>query len=220
MIYILKEIFRSSVLITKAYLYLFNKKRSTRGCDYLVGGHPRVGNTFAGRIFRASNPELMPAHHFHAASQVIDAVNNKVPVLLIIRHPVAVVLSQKIAMNDIKISTHILRYIIYHLRLLPIRNRVAILDFMQLIKQPSLVVDAVNEKYDTHFICPDNGIDKEVLSSIYNDNGREANQFLGLSAPSDAKDALKKKYRNSVANHWMIRIAERIYKKFYEQIEK
>ena len=129
LIYLIKEIFKSNILLLKLYLSIYDKSSFMRKNQVAVCGLPRSGNTFLGRVLRFSSIEpISLANHFHSSAQLISSVKIGIPSVLIVRDPVEVILSLYIGYQTknkkrLPITIHYLRYLIYHISLLPHRKK-------------------------------------------------------------------------------------------------
>ena len=98
--YLIKEFFRSNILLLKLYLSISNISRSPKKNQVAVCGFPRSGNTFLGRVLRFSSiGPISLVNHFHSSAQLIRSVKIGIPSVLILRDPAEVIHFHEIKNN-------------------------------------------------------------------------------------------------------------------------
>ena len=217
--YIVKELIRSSIILNKCYLFFFKKNRIINSETIAVVGFPRVGNTFAGRVIKVGfgSRKFKIVNHYHSSAQAISASSLKIPTILIIRKPVDTILSLYISypLNSYYISTHIIRFIIYHLRILFSNSKLLIINFDDFKDNPNFLLKKVNQEFqfnlDQNILNEE--LKKNVLNSIKIDNKLNPNNKLKVSAPSKEKEILKEKYRQSINSNCLLIIANYLHTK-------
>jgi hypothetical protein len=83
--------------------------------DLVIEGFPRSANSFAFAAITSSQPRpLKIAHHLHHEAQICLAAHYKVPMLILIRHPVDACLSTAIYFQDTDISGYLYRWVKFY----------------------------------------------------------------------------------------------------------
>ncbi len=119
--------------------------------ELVIEGMGRSGNTFAVAAFQLAQPSpVRVVHHTHSAAQVIRAVRLRRPVLVIVREPSAVVLSQMI-LRGIPPSPPLHAWIRFHRRILPWREHLSVCTFEDVTSDFSGVIRRVNQRFGTRF---------------------------------------------------------------------
>lgn len=120
--------------------------------DIVIEGFPRSGNTFSVVAFELFNRnDVLIAHHLHAAAQVIWAVRNNVPAMVLIRDPSDAVVSLLIREPDINIKQALYDYIRFYEALLPYKKSVLLAEFNVIISDYGKIMERFNIKYSKHY---------------------------------------------------------------------
>lgn len=125
----------------------------TKNSDIVIEGFPRSGNTFCyyGFLF-AQKRSIRVAHHLHAPAQVIEAVRNNVPVLVLIRDPGEAVASLRHMFPDCSAGQLLRDYARFYGTLLPYAEQIVTASFEQITSDLGGVIKRINEKYSTSFV--------------------------------------------------------------------
>jgi hypothetical protein len=119
------------------------------GTDLCVEAPPGSGNTFFVHGFTTANPALRLAHHHHVAAQVRRARRLSVPTLLIVRDPVACVLSRAVSWRDpAAIGPTFREWISFWEGALPVIDGAVVADFAAITDEPAAVVARLNARFD------------------------------------------------------------------------
>lgn len=124
----------------------------TSRSDVCIDGFPRSANTYALAAFRSWNRGLRVANHIHSPFQVQRAVALGVPCCVLVRDPLRAVAST-VLLDRERISDDACyrAYIHYHRRVAPLRERLAVCRFEEVIANPAVVVERLNERFGTSF---------------------------------------------------------------------
>lgn len=124
-----------------------------RHTELVIEGFPRSGNTFAvaAFIYAQSRPVLI-AHHRHAPAQVIRAVRNGVPTLVLIRRPADAVMSRAIRRSlSISIKQSLEDYIRFYSRIKPYRCGYVVGVFDDVTSDFGTMIERINGRFGTSF---------------------------------------------------------------------
>jgi hypothetical protein len=120
--------------------------------DLVIEGMGRSGNTFAVDAFVSAQPRpVRIVHHTHSAALVMKAARSGVPVLLLVREPSEVVVSQMI-LRGVPPRPPLNAWIRFHRRLLPFRDRIVVASFAQATSDLGAVIERVNDRFGTGFV--------------------------------------------------------------------
>lgn len=120
----------------------------------VIEGYPRCGNTFAHVAFKMAQPSPVKiGHHTHAAAQVIAAVKNKIPTIVLIRDPEDSIVSYLVGGFDpgLTMKQALREYISFYGSILPYRQGFVLATFEELKIDYGVVIDRVNQMYNTNF---------------------------------------------------------------------
>lgn len=118
--------------------------------DLVVEGFPRSSNTFAvGALTVASSGDFKVSSHVHAPSQVRRAVRRRVPTLVVIREPRAVVQSLIVAAPHVRPRQAILEWIHFYEEVWPLRDGFVVATFGQVISDMSEVARRLEQRFGT-----------------------------------------------------------------------
>jgi hypothetical protein len=144
----------NSRLLVLPYIALRPRNRAgwpTRSTDLLIDGFPRSANTFARVAFQYSNPEASVASHLHSSVAVKRAVSHGVPVLLLIRDPVAAVSSLLVREAGLQADSALRMYLSFYRALMPIGSGLIVGKFDAVVSDYGAVIRRVNRKFGTDF---------------------------------------------------------------------
>lgn len=118
----------------------------------VIEGFPRAGSSFAVAAFQRAQPEpVRIAHHVHAPAQVLYAVRRRVPALVLIREPEDAVLSHVIRTPAIGLEGGLRGYLRFYEPLLPVRDRICVASFKEVVTDFGDVIDRMNASFGTSF---------------------------------------------------------------------
>lgn len=120
--------------------------------EIVIEGFPRSANTFAVVAFEhAQRRHVSIAHHLHAPAQVLRAVALDIPAIVLIREPVAAVIS--LLIRDPRLSAYqaVLDYVSFYSSIVRIRDRFVVGDFADVTKNYGAVIERVNQLFGTDF---------------------------------------------------------------------
>lgn len=171
--YILRRVMfslRSMVAIYPAYSFFYQPfiwwnqlKRKSNGknpsgaiirtdTELVIDGFQGSANSFATEAFQYSQTKpVILAHHLHSPSQIIQAVNLDIPVLLTIREPMAAVISLTSRWSYVSVTQGLKSYIAFYSELKPYRSQLVVSDFIQTTKHLDTIIDGVNQKFNCDF---------------------------------------------------------------------
>lgn len=168
-------------LLYQPYIIWGQIKKKAKGIDpqeSSVGSHTELvidgfqgsANSFATVAFKNSQTkDVLIAHHLHSPSQIIKAVENKIPVLLTVREPVGAILSLTARWNYISITQALKSYIGFYSKLIPYAEDCVVSTFKQTTQNLDEVIREINVRFNTKFDLIDlNKVEesrKEVLEN-------------------------------------------------------
>lgn len=123
-----------------------------RDSQIVIEGFPRTGSSFAVAAFRrAQGRSVKVAHHVHAPGQLMAAVRWEIPALVLIRQPEDTVLSFLIRNPEIPIRRALVGYERFYRPLLPLRDRLVVATFDEVVEDFGKVTARVNQRCGTGF---------------------------------------------------------------------
>jgi len=170
----------------------------TRRTRITIEGYPRSANTYAVYAFKHVN-ELQwneIGHHLHVQAQVLRSIKYKIPVILLIRHPLEAVRSLVVRHDFIPVDEALEDYFRFYSDLYPLRENFVIADFDRATKHFGDIVKQVNQKFSSDFnLYPelDDEMDSAVMSEIdIRNKQQDKGKVTHLYRPDKDKEALKK----------------------------
>lgn len=123
-----------------------------RNTEVVIEGFPRSGNTFAYAVFCAmQDHDVCIAHHIHGAAQIFAAQKLDVPVLFLLREPLAACASL-MARQPALTALQVLKwYNQFHTCISKEVENIAFICFDDLVRQPAIIVERLNDKFGTNF---------------------------------------------------------------------
>jgi len=167
--------------------------------EIVIEGFPRSGNTFAVAAFHEAQlpHDVQIAHHAHAPAQLLEAVREGLPALLMLREPEDAVVSLVVRAPAIGVPAALRGWLRFHRPLLPIAGALAVGTFAQLTTDLGAVVRRINERFGTRFRefdhTPANveAVLERIREWDLNTFGDAVGAERGGGGPSDARERLK-----------------------------
>ena len=120
--------------------------------ELVIDGFQGSANSFATAAFKfAQTKEVKLAHHLHSPAQIIQAIEQNIPVLLTIREPEGTVLSLTSRWPHISVSQALRSYIAFYRKLEPYSEHYVVSNFEQTTQQLDLVVQKINQRFERNF---------------------------------------------------------------------
>lgn len=139
----------------------------TKTTSILLEGFGGSANSYLYKVFEfvsSSKEKLQLAGHTHHSAQVIQAVQWKIPVVVVIRKPMDAVCSLcaresmcdvMSSMDDKRLERHIhhllQEYVFFYKSISHLRENIVVSDFDEVINNVNNVIAKVNEKFDKRF---------------------------------------------------------------------
>ena len=184
-----------------------------KNTDICIESPSGSANSYFVNGFQMVNPEVRVAHHHHVAAQVTMGVRLRVPTVVLLRDPVDCVVSRAAFMNSPILIGPIFRQWIRFFRAAEqVRDKILIVSFESVTKQPEEVIRAINVRFGTSFNSKFPGM--EQISARMD---RRYAQVTGKSEqrnpnlPSTDKEAFKSRIRPFVMEHRLARPACDLY---------
>ena len=131
--------------------------------DIVIEGFPRSGNTFAVAAFAvAQRGPVRIAHHVHAPGHVIEAVRQRLPVLVLIRRPEDAV-REFVRIRPALTAAQAARgYVRFYRPLVPHRHRFVVGSFEEVTTDFGAVIRRINERFGSSFAEFEHTADNEA----------------------------------------------------------
>jgi hypothetical protein len=124
----------------------------TAETELVIDGFQGSANSFATIAFQHSqNRTVKLAHHLHAPSQILQAIDQNIPVLLTIREPTGTILSLTSRWSYVSVTQGLRSYIEFYRKIEPYASNCVISTFEQTTQQLDQVLRSVNDKFGTNF---------------------------------------------------------------------
>jgi len=193
----------------------------TRNTRITIEGYPRSANTYAVYAFKHVNAirwnEI--AHHLHVQAQIIRSIKYKIPVILLIRHPLEAVRSLVVRHDFIPVNEALEDYCRFHNDLYPLKDGFVVADFDMVTKHYGEIIEQVNKKFSSEFnLYPEE--DDEMNATVLNEIDRRNKQLdkgkvTHLYRPDKDKEVLKNLV-DLEENSELFQKALAVYQKFTE----
>lgn len=170
--------------------------------DIVIEGYPRSANTSAVAAFRiAQNHQVNIAHHVHGAAQIKKACALEIPCIVLIRDPIDSIGSLCVRNSDISLHQATKNYIRFYKGILPLREKVVVAEFDNILKDFDSVIRRVNHHYHTSFrllgesITASDFVKSEVERMDMQDNKSDSINKRTVALPSNDRHEFKAGYR-------------------------
>ena len=118
----------------------------------VLDGFQGSANSFGTAAFRHSQTKSVKlAHHMHSPSQIIQAIEKNIPVLLFIREPVGAVISLTSRWSYISVNSGLKSYVNFYTKLELYQSYYVVSTFEQTTSCFDTVIDKLNRKFGTNF---------------------------------------------------------------------
>ncbi len=188
--------------------------------ELVIEGFPRTGTSFTVAAFAMAQPEPVPvACHVHASAQVVAAVRDGVPALVVVRAPEDTVLSFVIRNPHISVAQAIRGYVRFYGPLASMRDLFVTATFDQVTADMGEVTRRVNERFGTRFALFEHAEAnvQRVFAEIEGDyTARLTGEALerAVARPSEYRATLKDRLRGDYRSAAVARGRERAERLF------
>lgn len=212
---------RASPLLYRAYLRISGKGERAvfpgPGVDLHLTGFPRSANTYATRLVEHAAPGLRLSTHIHAVASLRLALRHRVPTLVLLRDPLSAVASGLVragaAPGDEPVTSRWLGdYMAYHAFIARHRDRIRLLPFETVTRDPGRLLDAIETLCPGHVRLEPGGADlarETVLGRMERTNRRRA--ASRSSIPNPEKAARKRGHEAAIRAHPLYPRSEALY---------
>ena len=176
----------------------YNKKLMvTAKTKITIEGYPRSANTYAVYAFKHVNNLQWNevGHHLHVQAQVIRSVKYKIPVILLIRHPLEAVRSMVVRHDFVPVNEALEDYTRFYEDLFVLNEGFIVAKFEDVIECFGEVIKQVNTRFDSHFnLFPDQ--DVQAKAAVFEEIDKrnrllDKGKVTHLYRPDKDKDSLK-----------------------------
>jgi len=187
---------------------------TSKSTDLCIEGYPSSANSYTYHLFKCLMPELNLSHHAHSYANIKIALNNGIPSIVLIRHPLECISSRMVRFNDsLRAST--LEYIDFYTNVdIDIESKNLILiDFNEIIYSTEECINKfssfINLKlpnqlnFDQLNDCAKSRMEKAQLK-----NGKKMDN---ISLPSEQRSTLKRNIKNQLIALEEYKEAEQLY---------
>ncbi|GMR06418.1 MAG: hypothetical protein BMS9Abin25_1012 [Gammaproteobacteria bacterium] len=193
----------------------------TRNTRITIEGYPRSANTFAVYAFKHVNEMQWNevAHHLHVQAQITRSIKYKIPVILLIRHPLEAVRSLVVRHDFIPVDEALEDYYRFYNDLYSLKDGFVVAHFDMVTNHYGEIIEQVNKKFSSEFnLYPeqDDEMNAAVLNEIDVRNRQlDKGKVTHLYRPDKDKEALKNLV-DLEENNELFQKALGIYKKYIE----
>tara|TARA_A100001037_G_C15043049_1_gene586426 strand:- start:333 stop:1022 length:690 start_codon:yes stop_codon:yes gene_type:complete len=142
--------------------FIANKK--TTIC---IEGFPRSANSYFVRLFKFSNPHHNIAHHTHSLANIKYSLNNKIPIVCLIREPADAIASYCIYSKINNINYALKSYIHFYQFIQKNKTNMIIAEFSKVIANSADIIKKIRLVYGNNFSLLDNEV--EISGKVKDD---------------------------------------------------
>lgn len=196
--YEISSLLSRSPLLFRPYYYVrarghYRHLIVSRTSELVIEGFPRSANSFAVVAFEQAQPHpVRLAHHLHAPAQIQWAVRWRIPILILIRDPVAAVSSLIARAPTIGVEQAFRQYRRFYRCVERYRDRLTIADFTEITTDYAAVIQRLNRQFGTQFFpyVNSDASDATVFARIDQLNATHGGNVNTLSRPATARRGL------------------------------
>lgn len=171
--------------------FLPNKyKMVNSNTQMCVDGFPHSGNTFFTRLISHWNQNLILARHLHVPYQIVSAIKKCIPTFVLIRHPLGALTSILHRYPDLHFKTACWHYYYFYSSLINWKNKLIIVEFEKMIKDPVPFFINANEKFGCDLFFE--SYSREVEESIIHKIPGKAEKIKNSEVLSERKEISQK----------------------------
>lgn len=169
----------------------------TKKTKITIEGYPRSANTYAVYAFKYVNDlqwnEI--GHHLHVQAQVIRSVKYKIPVILLIRHPLEAVRSMVVRHDFVPVNEALEDYIRFYEDLYELQHGFIVAMFEDVIQNYGTIIHQLNDRFSSDFnLFPDH--DEQAIAAVLEETDKlnrslDKGKLTHLYRPDKGKDSLK-----------------------------
>lgn len=133
----------------------------SRDTEFVLDGFQGSANSFAAAAFEASQERpVAMAHHMHSPAQIIKAVREGIPTLVVIREPVGTVLSVASRWPYISVQQALRSYVGFYEKIVLYRRGYVLSTFEETTQHFGRAIQRVNERFGTDFDVRDDALER------------------------------------------------------------
>ncbi len=191
--------------------------------EICIEGYPRSANSSTYRMFRLANPKTWVAHHTHTIANVASALRNRVPTLILLRHPLDAICSTLLYSASRDLDTEVLRYLTFYEYVLAHRRQVVVAEFYSLIANWNGAIERLNRRFGTKFeVHEEESVGREKANRYIRkwfENAPRSVQVAEIPLPSEERKELKDKMQEIVVRHPLYGQAVAIYEEMLKECD-
>lgn len=177
-----------------------------------VEGFQRSGNSYFINFFKMVNVDVEIAHHYHSAVQIVKAIQQQTPSIILIREPKDAIASLITWDDRLNIRTALASYIQFYKKVLPLKESCLIIHFEELIKGIDPIIIKINQRFGTNFSTTN--FSKEHHDKLLKEGELEHNDLQTSPYPNQLKVKQNNSNRLKVEQHCAYKKAFYLYCKF------
>jgi hypothetical protein len=192
--------------------------------ELVIDGFLRSGTTFVFTAFEHAQPQKVAvAHHVHAPAQILAAVREGIPALVLVREPEDAVLSLIVRLPYLSAAQGLRAYVRFYEPLLRHRRDVVVGTFSEATGDVGGLIRRVNARFGTLFrpFAHTEEDERAVFALIDEGDHREFGQGdafeRAVGRPSPVRERMKEKRRAEYRSPRLARMrarADRVYRAF------
>ena len=188
--------------------WLVCRRGITRLC---IEGYPRSANSYAVRMFRSANDTPI-AHHTHSTENIGLAIGYNVPVLALIRDPVAAITSASLYRKK-SLDEEFARWVDFYMYIERVLDDVVVADFREVVKDFNSVIGALNSRYGTEFseVSDITAAETDVFRDIHDFCELRGKGVDQIPVPMTERERAADERRALVREHPRLREARGLY---------
>jgi len=184
-------------------IYSFNKADQVRilkeDTDLCIEGFQRSGSSFFVMILRLQNPDIQLAHHMHSSSHIAKAIQQKTPVVVLVRNPLDAVASLITWDDDLSIGRALWGYRRFHNAIMKHRESIQFVKFEDVTTDTGKVISQINKRWGTSFLGED--LTSEWLETKRKQINKKYTNSLNSPVPNHIKQASNAKNKLLISKH-------------------
>lgn len=138
----------------------YETKIAKKYFDLIIDGFPRSANSYSTRLFQHLEPRFLIGNHLHSHAHIKYGLINNIPTIVLIRNPFDAIISlvalkiinvyngnKKEFLQENSLKFTVKSYINFYRPLVKIKNKLVLLKFDDITKNPSKAIKKINKVY-------------------------------------------------------------------------
>jgi hypothetical protein len=187
--------------IISIYNKLFDKHHCVidKDTDIVVEGYPRSANTYVTALLMVLNGDrLKLGRHLHGSAQLIQAIKQDIPPVLLVRKPIDAISSLIMRAPHLPPSLLLRNYISFHKQLVKYIDQLVVIDFYDATNNMDKVIEHLNSNFNITLSMPGNDDLTEKVNAMIDEMDMLDRKDSNVNSLTVGRPSQERKAKSSV----------------------